>query len=1206
MLVPRRIGLVALLFPLALGRAAVAAEADRSISDSAGAPGADQVSGSGTNATGVGGAASDASTSDARKLAVDPAEMKDFKATAERFLSRANELWSDAVRFVDLREQEERIQLQKSYDKLLQGLENDDDTLRVTAIRHFDAFLAKYPTSPQAAHVMFRLAELYYEKAEEEWQAADEQYRRLTENLSDEQLADVPEEPKKDYSRSIELYQRIIDEFPSYEYIDGAYYMLGYCYSQLTAQQYDEDKGVEEFQKLVDKYPNSEFAAAAHLRIGEYYFDYNKLDQAIPHYQAVMDLDGPNGNLYDKALYKLAWSYYKKSDYDKALVLLTELLDWSEKVYRPKTGKDSAMAPEAIQYTAISFSDVADQTGQSPIEVAQAFYKRVGERDFEHDVYKHLAEVLTQQARYRQAIAAYEYLQERWPDDPENPTYEWKVGTLYMSLPEGPEPDKAQQAIALLTQRYNDNTDWWRANRDNPDALDTARSYIERSLAAVATQYHETALKTGKAADFLKAADLYKQYLTKFPFADDYYEIEWYRADTLLKGGDLDAAEHEYEQLIKADDRVYRDGALWQLMQVRRQKVINVFGRFDTVPANAAIERQIDLPSGKKRPVYVLDDIHKKFIEICDRLVDADFTPDVKELKARLAATKDPKVNETLEQQLKILEAYAKTLDENRVALAYLPGQILYYYGHYDEARPRLKRVIKQWPQHDEASYSAGLIIDSYSNEEDLENVRKYAADYKSRQPPLGSVSAAPEGGLTSAAKKWGTIEEQATFKLAMRLVESGRREEAAKAFLDFIKQYPKSQYVKDALYNAAHNYEIGGEIDKANELFERYVNTYPDDKRSRPLLFRIANNYAAALELDKAVQYFEQLYNQTRGKGIAYADAPAALYNAAFLRIGMGDHAGAARDFERYAVDNPEQADAEQAFFQAGAEWEQVGSREAIDFYRRYLARYQDTNPDHVMEAEYRIAKLTEKEGVSSRAVDRAWDDIIKAYDRLSERGEIGAAGRHYAALAELRKLQADFEAFSEITYPKNQNKLATLLTKTKKQQGADLVNRCLDMIQKYRDFDGSSGALYIAGMTYLTYADMLFNAPPPPGFDEEEIMFYQEALDKIRIPTEDEGRKRLELSLKKARDEGRWNEWLTQTLDELSKRYPSDYPKVKQEFQAEADTSIVPMAGPLSAPAASLEGQRGDKASTSPGDDEAAPAAGSPTSTPTGGSER
>ncbi len=1099
-----------------------------------------------------------------------PEEQAAFEATFARFRSRMAEFEADVKDIVQQQESLERSEVVGSYKSILSDLEEDNRALRATAIRRFEEFLDKYPHAEHTPHVMFRLAELYFEQSEEAWSAKDEEYRRLLDSMTDDQLAEAPEEPHKDFHRSIRLYERILRDYPDYQYLDGCYYMLGYILSEPSSEQYDEEAGLAQFQALVDRFPDSRFAAAAHLRIGEYYFDYAQgaedLRKAIPHYQAVVDIEGPEGRLYDEGLYKLAWSYYKLSEYDKALSLLNALLDWSNDIYFNETGKHSPMEPEAIEYTAISFSDVSERQGRSPIAVAEAFYEQVGHRDFEDKVYKRLADVLTQQARYAEAIDVYRYIQDRWPNDPENPDFQWKVAALYLSLPV-PDRQGAQEAIAELNRRYNDDSSWWQANRNNPDALAVARKYIEDSLATVAIQYHSQAMETGNVEDYAKAADLYEQYLTKFPFAEDYYQIQWWLADTLYKSGQLERALAQYEQLRKGGRHNYKEGALWMVMQIRKQLLTDRYGAVNTRPPDAEVDHTVDLPSGKQRTVYKVDEEHATFIAVCDELVKSDFHEAEQRIMGQLAEAKDAETKKTLQDELEQVQAYAAGLDQFRPALAYLPAQILYAYGRFDEARPRLQDIIARWPERDEAAYSASLIVDSYLEEEDLVNVRKYAQKFASMRL----------GQSTTATQKTFIFQDQAegaTFNLAMKLIEQGKYEEAAEAFLDFIEEFPASKYRKDALYNAANNYEKVGKVAEANRLFERYVQENPEDERSRPLYFRLAGNYASALELDKAVQYYEALYENTKGKGIDYADAPAALFNAGFLRIGLGDHRGAALDFERYARENPDQPDAEQVLFMAGEQWEQVSDEDALRFYRRYVRQYPDLKPDHVIEAYHRIVEIEERIG-TPKQVDRAWDDLSAAYERLAATGQVGPAGRHYAAHAEFRKLEADLEAFKEIHFTKDDDKNADLLLNVKKNALTDIVDRAEAIVTRYQDFEYSSAALYVAGLAYLYYSDMLYQAPCPQGFDEEACMIYAEQIDEIRIPVEDKGRARLEAILDTARQQHDWSEWQTRALEELNRRYPLEFAKEKQEFRGEGESAYVPMAGPLSPPAGDGEAE-------------------------------
>ncbi|MCK6506610.1 tetratricopeptide repeat protein [Myxococcota bacterium] len=1063
-----------------------------------------------------------ASTPPAAASAVDAEEYARFRETLSRYEERMAQFDGDARDYLQAVEADARSVATAEYGEQISQLDDSQDELRASAIQRFEAFLRKYPTGENSAHAMFRLGDLYYEKTEADFLVAEREFGRLMEGFDFDNATVIPESPVKDYSRSMGLYRRIIDEHPEYRFIDGAYYMLGFCLARDGSAQFDEEESREVFQALVDRYPDSQFAVAAHLRLGEYYFDYNQTEQAIPHYQEVIRLAGPEGDLYDEGLYKLAWSYYKLSDYDRALELFTQLLDWSKASFA-KRGFESATAPEAVEYTAISFSDISDKTGVTPLDAAKAFYGRVGTREFEKDVYVRLASVLTDQARFEDSIQVYQFLQQRWPEDPENPTHQWRIAQIAYVMD---EPDRAQQAIAELTERYNDESAWWTANRNDPDAQTVARSYIEKSLAAVATGYHNQGLETGDKEAFARAAELYGQYLRKFPFAADYYEIQWYRADTLMQTEQYDAAETEFIQLLKATDHPYRDGSLWNLMQVRKGRLERRYPSFDARPADAVEDRRVTLQNGNERVIWKLSEDHLAFIEAANALLDANVTePD-----------------------------YREALDNNRVPLKYIIAQIYYHHGMFDEARPRLQDLIDQHPEWDEAAFSASMMINSYQDEGNLQKVQMLAVEYAGR----------PLGGGVKKRDEFANLAEQASFKLAEQLIGSDRIA-AARAFEQFMKDYPKSKYVTDAHYNAANSYEVAGRVDDANRLFKQYIDNieagrYKQDDRSRALYFRIASNYAEVLDLENAIRYYEALYQRFPD----YQDSAAAVYNAAFLRIGLADHRGAAENFERYSRLSPTPADAEQVLFAAGDQWERVDKAQAIEFYRRYIARYPDASPDRVMEARYRIAELT-AETQGERQVDRAWEELGENFARLAPSGKVGPRGRHYAAQAEVRKLQERYEAFEQIEFSKNEEKNVKLLLETKVAELAAIEEHATRLVNTYADFDGSAAALYFVGRAYLRYSDMLYEAPPPRGLDQEGLDIYNEEIDKRRIPVEDKGRARLEANLQKARDAKQWNEWVTRTVDLLADRFPSDFAKEKQELRGTSDSAFVPRGAPM-----------------------------------------
>jgi len=947
----------------------------------------------------------------------------------------------------------------------------------------------------------------------------------------DMDLSNMPEAPMRDHSRAVRLFQGIVDSFPEYGNADGAWYMLGFIQQRDETLQADDERGRDAYLALVDRYPDSEFAAAAHMALGEYFFDNHRIGSAIENYGKVVDLHAPDGQHYEKGLYKLAWSHYKLSSYDTCLDLLAKLLDWSEENFQ-RSGKRSAMAPEAIEYTAISFSDISDATGMDPVGVAKSFYSRIGDRDYEPDVYERLADVLMQQTRYSDAIRVYETMIDRWADEPKNPTYLWTIAKLYRSL-DIPDNISAQNSITRLNELFNRDSAWAHANRNNPDALAVADGYIEQSLAQVAIDLHTAANETGEPTQYSRAADLYSQYLNKFPFAKDYYEIQWYLADTLFKSGRLIEAGSEYVQLLKGKDHAYRDGSMWNLMLVRRQVLVDTHGKVEALPPGAVEEKRVPTTTGGERSVYILSKEHKAFIESADMLMKAQF--------------KDGE--------------YGQSLEEARPALAYLPGQILYNHGYLEDARKRLHKVIERWPSKDEAAFAASLIIDSWQEEGDLAKVRMWAGKFS--RMSLGASEAAMAKNLN-----FTNLEEGAAFKMAAQYIENGERELAAQAFLSFMTDFPRSKHIKKAHYNAANNFEIIGQVERANELFKDYIGriergVYEADDQAWPIYERIAHNFASSLELREAVRYFEMLYQRSASAEKAYENAPAALYNAGFLRIGLGDHRGAAENLERYAEENRDQLDAEAVMWSAADQWTLVSDQDAKLFYVRYLVSWGSTNPDHAIAARYELAQAAEAMG--DPLAEQAWQNVIGTYNEFAAGGNLGPLGVHYAAAAAYRPVQAAFEAFKQYQFTDNDNQNASLINEIKKPALYALEGQCVELIKAFPDFDYSSAALYTLGASYLTFAQMLFEVPEPTGLDDEMLDMYYEALDELRIPVEDKGKARLQAVLEKAKAEKRWSEWTTKTVDFLAKSFPSEFARESPEVRGAGDSTLVPMAGPI-----------------------------------------
>lgn len=1073
-----------------------------------------------------------------------PEEVQAFRAAQERFDARMREIEDDTRSYVDLREAEEKATLADEYEDRIEELVARQRGHREETILRLEAFLAQYPDIQYASHVRFRLAEMWFEKASEDWlQLSDTYNERLNDpNTPIEELEKLGPEPKRDLARSVELYRRIIDDnvpkppAERYEKLDGTFLMLGFVYNDPNSLQHDPQAAKATFEELIRVMPESDLADRAHLFLGNFLFEENQFDPALAEYDFVYR-KGLDGQYFEEALYQLAWAKYKLNKFDEALKLFTELLDLSEKM-KTDSGRESAFAPDARRFMAFSFADIAYDTDGNSVAIAKAYFRKIGPREYERDVYAQLADVLIRYTRPREAIEVYELLQTdpRWKLEPDNPAHQVALIDLYLTSV-ARDLEAAGAARLTFIDRYSEGTEWWDANRDDPEALERARVFIESSLLDVAIEYRVRAQESGQPQDFALAAAQYQEYLRKFPISDDYYKQQWYLADSLKLAGEYDKSLAEFESLVKSRRyHPYGDAAMYSLMDVRLQRMNALSHAADKEPTDAPVERTYAGGEGAQIQVFGLTDDRKKFIESADMVLAHTFQPSA-----------DPE-----------LPDYQKAVDERRASILYLTGQIPYYHHRYDEARARFEELIEKFPRSVEANYAAGLLVDSYLAEGNLAQVRAYSRRF-TLNPPGPPADVNPD--------RFSDTLEGTTFKLAVEQANAGGDPlVSAEAFLAFRKEFPRSSFAADALYNAAYYNQQAGKAREANTLYEQFVTEYPQDKRSKGLYFRIAANYEATFELEKAIGYYDKVLAHRDATAAEKADA---LYNRSFLLIGLGRHREAAQGYEKYDLDYPSQEDKEQIMFLAGEQWEKVSNQDAIDFYTRYKKRYPDANPDHYIEAEYRLMNLYRAQGIEDWKVRRQSDAIVTAFDRFAKSGKpIGPKGQEYAAAAEYPKLSKLFAGYSDDKLSGNETKDATLLNDTKPKELKDFETQVKAFVAKYQNFEYNSGALLLQAKAALYLADLGLSIKCPKKMSQDDCWTYEDILQEKVFPqyyeVEQVGIQRLQELIAGATDKKRHSQFVDEAMAELNRRQPDKFPAVKRELEGGTDATMPIMVEP------------------------------------------
>ena len=211
--------------------------------------------------------------------------------------------------------------------------------------------------------------------------------------------------------------------------LDGAYYLLAYSELQQgnneelePGEPSSEERAKDLFLTLIEKRPESQFIPEAWIRVGEYYFDQGMLDEARDAYAESMQFK--ESRFYDKALYKLAWTYYRQDNFDEAIKRFEELVEYSDELERRTGRSGSVLRAEAVQYAAISLAEndwdsdgVVDEKFGLP-RVKQ--YLSDG-KPYEREIMAQLVEYLFENAFYQESADVARAALAQFPMHPENP-----------------------------------------------------------------------------------------------------------------------------------------------------------------------------------------------------------------------------------------------------------------------------------------------------------------------------------------------------------------------------------------------------------------------------------------------------------------------------------------------------------------------------------------------------------------------------------------------------------------------------------------------------------------------------------------------------------------------------------------------------------------------------------------------------------------
>ncbi len=1103
--------------------------------------------------------------------------MQDLKTRAQIIEELTKERETLVERYLRERLKRDKELIERKYNRLIDPLKEREIRQRKEYIATLQLFIKRYPNARVTPAAMLRLAELYYEYDGDLYLQSMRRYERLLDLYDAGVVVQKPLLPKKDFSRSIELYKEVVKKFPHHRLIDVAYYLIGYCYSEME----EATKAVKAFKKLVEVRPNSVFAPEAYFRIGRYYFDPPgdippDLPQAVANFKKVLTYKDAGPVLHPSALYMLGWSYYRMNKYAQSVTYFVNTVDYYEMRKKKGALKKKGAADvykESLAYIAINFSE---WTGLKGLE---DYFKKIGPRPYEIQVYKKLGDVYFERTEYDKALNVYNYILRRWPMNILAIQVQKKIMQCYERKN---DIEHAVEAREVLVTKYGPGSKWYEKNKNNPAIEKISEEMTEKILLEYSTFHHARAQQKNDLHEYKLAIGGYKKFLKLFPYSPRTAEVEFYIAQIYDVLGKYEEAAKFYllvtQNVVVKENKYLSDAAYNlvvdynQILQSEKKELIaaakakynllksefhnRASSEITSASSVSTTAKKVTSVAEKKfampisAPIYVTSTGEKLYFTLPASAPSKD--------DDWLAYVQFPRAADRL---IKACNYFLKLLPTHKMAprVIYIAGQTYFLFGQYENARKELMKVVEYYPRNPLAREAVKTIVYSYVKQKRYDLLAKWAQRIEKRE----------EFSDPEMKKFFSEIVGGAIFKEAREQEKHLKNPvKIAQKYLEIVAKYPHSPIAYKALFNAALAYEKAGELLKAIEVYRKLIKEYPGNKLIPAAYYNIAFDYDTMLDFNRAIKAYIDMAEKFPKNKLARN----ALNNAAWALYRLERWKEAAKVFEMYATRYPDDPDIKDILWRIGECYEKAGDWvTASKKYFAYIKKYPGELDKEFM-IYYKFAEYYKKHN-NTKEMEHYYKVLLKRYDYYKKKGVLDKFGqtnptglatiKHYAAEASFYFATKFFNLYAGIKLRLPQKIMARLLQKKIKLLPKVLLQ--FKNVAIYGDPYWTVASLYMMGRTFTELVNTLYNAPVPSNLSEEEKEVYRQVLEEKAYPLEDKASALYEKCIALAEEKNIDNQWVREARKAVHSFKP-EVPVYVMKVQPEpAFGKLFPVFGPM-----------------------------------------
>jgi tetratricopeptide (TPR) repeat protein len=766
--------------------------------------------------------------------------------------------------------------------------------------------------------------------------------------------------------------------------------------------------------------------------------------------------------VYGVSMYKLAWTYFKQQRYEAAVKQFVELLNYTDEREKETGDPGADFRKEAFDYIAgsLTYGDFQGPAEDEPFIFRQDIIDtetnptiaeqkmRVGidrvqdpmlvpqDKKWTIEVYKSLAREYQEIPQRANATLVLELILQKWPMHRDAPIIQDEIARTYDERAkyavDGTSEKETYAAKALEARtklaQYIGNTPWVDANKDDPEAIQTAERLVKGGLRQAAVEHTNNARNFtaqgnqstvdserrtyfDKAlTEYMLAESAWTGYLHQDENATDAYESRYWLADSRYRQVELmvplgkPVPPDLYVRARQASVEVRDSNEDDRFLEVTAQYVVAI--------ADASVKEQYNLfkSSGGSQGF--------------EERTELKTTGDDSNLQVETVA-----VPPQLVQAIASRDEYASRVQVSQDALGNLQlfrfqsAQIFFFYGQLDDAKKRFYPIYQDQCKKSKYGFLAWEKLQKIANVQgvitgDLTESRKLAEAEQSSETSCAyddATKAVAESIIKPTIQGGFYKDAAAAFKKASEMPDGPERVQAWKTagalYETALKAAPDRKEAPEAAINGAYCYKQVGDYDKAIEMYRLFIDKYGDDKiltkvqKDDPAEYaeRVKNLELAYRELSRAyILFFNYRSAAETLDKIASIDRFSAetrkdaARNALVLYTNLGDKEKMASAKARFLTFKPTGEDkAEADYIVAAADlrlWDpngadEGGNRTARQRAQASLMQYYDANKNNAsasrfaVNAAYHVAKM-KKAGGENKS-DEWLTSTIKSFEK-------------------------------------------------------------------------------------------------------------------------------------------------------------------------------------------------------------------------------